>query len=123
MLAVVVEQVPARSLVRSRRRLSRSEESVREAAETAPPPLPLEVEPELSRHGARSDIVRAAEGGKKVVERILVSDINCGQCETPFVALAFEQVVITEGNIEQATMRDARWIMVVIFTSPARALI
>ena len=34
----------------------------------------LEVEPDLSRQSARRDVVRAAEGGKEVVQGVFVSD-------------------------------------------------
>jgi hypothetical protein len=50
----------------------------------------LEVEPELRRQCSRGYVVRATEGGKEVVKCILVSDIDCRQCETPSVTFAFE---------------------------------
>ncbi len=36
----------------------------------------LEVEAYLCRHGTRGDVVRSAEGGEKVVERVLVRNVD-----------------------------------------------
>jgi len=74
------------------------------------------VEPEFRGQRAGCDVVRATEGGKEVVERVLVSDIDGSQGKTPSVMIAFEQVVVTDGNIEQAAGRDARRPVVIIFS-------
>ena len=75
----------------------------------------LKVEPELSRQRSRSHVVRATEGGKEIVECILVSDIDGSHSKTPSVMIAFEQIVVTDGNIEQAAGRDTRRFVIIIF--------
>src|ERR1039458_2334178 len=74
----------------------------------------LKVEPNLSRQRARRHIVRPAEGRKEVVQRRFVGHVDGGECKTPFVTIAFEQVVVARGYIKQVTGRDTRWIMVVV---------
>jgi len=61
--------------------------------------------------------VRSTEGGKEVVERIVVSDIDGSHGKTPSVMIAFEQIVVTDGNIEQVAGRDTRRLVVIIFSS------
>src|SRR5271155_8193 len=63
----------------------------------------LEVEADLAGDGARRDVVRAAEGGEKVVERIVVREIDYLDASAPLKAVAVEDVVIAHGEIEQAT--------------------
>jgi hypothetical protein len=82
----------------------------------------LEVEPELSRQRARRHIVRPAEGREEVIERQFVGDVDGGKRETPFVTFAFKLVVVAHRNIEQITRRNARRIVVVIFSSGCRYL-
>src|ERR1700745_1874132 len=74
----------------------------------------LEVEPDLRRQCTRRDVVRAAEGGKKVVKSVLVCDVDGRELETHLVLIAPEQVVMSDGNIEQASRRDTRWVLVVV---------
>ena len=59
--------------------------------------------------------MRATEGGKEVVECIVVSDIDGSHGKTPSVMIAFEQIVVTDGNIEQAAGRDTRRLVIIIF--------
>ena len=66
--------------------------------------------------------MRATESGKEVVKRILVSNIDCGKCETPSITFTFEQVVVTHGNIEQVARRDAGRMMVIILGVRSRHL-
>ena len=60
----------------------------------------LEVEAELYGFGARGDEVRAAEGGEEVVESVFVGQVDDGEAEAPLVAVAIEQVVVADGQIE-----------------------
>ena len=69
---------------------------------------PLEMEPDLGRHRAWRHIVRPAEGREKVIQRQLVTHIDGGNPQTPFVTFAFEQVVVAHRNIKQVTGSDAR---------------
>ena len=77
--------------------------------------LLLEVEPDLRRQCTRRDIVRAAEGGKKVVQSVLVCDVDGRELKTHLVLVTAEDVVVSDGNIEKAPRRDAGWILVVVF--------
>ena len=68
----------------------------------------------MSGDGPRRHIVRAAERGKEVVERVLVGDVDCSELETHLVLIAAEDVVVPDGNFEKATRRDTRWVLVVV---------
>ena len=58
--------------------------------------------------------MRAAEGREEVVERVLVGDVDCSELETHLVLIAAEDVVVPDGNVEKASRRDARWVLVVV---------
>src|SRR4029077_3585309 len=74
----------------------------------------LEVEPDLRRQCTRCHVVRAAEGGKEVVQSVFVGDIDGRELQTHLVLVATEDVVVSDGNIEQASRRDTRRILVVV---------
>ena len=46
------------------------------------------MEPDLRRECTRRDVVRAAEGGKKVVQGVLVCDVDGRELETHLVFVA-----------------------------------
>ena len=50
----------------------------------------LEVETDLSRNCPRRNVVRAAEGGKEVVEREVIGQVNYLQACAPLVAIPAE---------------------------------
>jgi len=75
------------------------------------------VEPDLRCQRTRGDIVRAAEGRKEVVERIVVRQVDDGQLCTPFVPVAVEQVVMAHGHVEEAPVCDTRRLMVVVLST------
>jgi len=74
----------------------------------------LEVESDLSRKRTRRYVVRAAEGREEVVERVLVGDVDCSELETHLVLIAAEDVVVPDGNVEKATRRDPRRVLVIV---------
>jgi hypothetical protein len=45
--------------------------------------------------------MRAAEGGQEVVESVLVEDVDAGQSQAPFVLVAVEKIVLTDGGVEE----------------------
>ena len=51
---------------------------------------PSKMESKFGCQGARGYIVRAAEGGKEVIQRRLVGYVDGGKRKTPFVSIAFE---------------------------------
>ena len=77
-------------------------------------------ETQLSGKGARRDVVRAAEGGEEVVERVLVGQIDDRELRAPLVPVAMEDVVVAHGEIEEAAGSDARRIVVVVFRPGSR---
>ena len=77
----------------------------------------LEVKSNFGGQSARSDVVRAAEGGEEVVERVFVGNVDGGEAQAPLVAVAVEEVVGTEGGVEEAARCDARRILVVVLGS------
>ena len=61
--------------------------------------------------------MRAAERRKKVIQSCLVGDIDGGERKAPLVMIAFEQVIVPYGEVEEVARRDARWILVVVLGS------
>lgn len=74
----------------------------------------LEVESDLRRQCTRRNVVRTAEGGKKVVQSVLVCDVDGRELETHFVFIAAKQVVMPDRDVEQASRRDTRWVLVIV---------
>jgi hypothetical protein len=75
----------------------------------------LEVEPNLSGERTRRDIVRAAEGGEKIVQRHLVRQVNRRQPQAPLVVLTAEEVVVPHAEIKKVSRRNPLRIVIVIF--------
>src|SRR5215472_3533621 len=82
----------------------------------------LKVKSKFGGEGAWGDVVCAAEGGQKIVEGVLVGQIDRGKDETDLVALAAQQVVMPNGEIKQVSRLDAGRILVVILSSRRRYL-
>ena len=76
--------------------------------------FPLKIQRDLSRKRPRRYIMRAAEGGKKVVESILVGDIDGRHVEVNLVAISAEEVVLADGGVKQVAGCDARRVLVVV---------
>src|SRR5258707_11789354 len=74
----------------------------------------LEVQPDFRRQRTRCDVVRAAEGGKEVVECILVGQVDGRELETDLVLVPTEDVVMPNGHVEKTSRRDAGRILVVV---------
>src|ERR1700677_335626 len=56
----------------------------------------------------------STEGGEEVIERVFVGDVDSSQAEAPFVAVALEEVVLTNRRVEKATRLDTRRVVVVV---------
>lgn len=82
----------------------------------------LEVETDFRRQRAWRYVVRAAEGGKEVVERVFVGDVDGGKLRAPFEAFAVEEVVVADRDVEQITRRDPRRVMVIVLGPRSRDL-
>src|SRR5277367_14242 len=80
----------------------------------------LKVEAYLSRQGARCDVVRAAEGGEEVIESVLVGDVDACEAEAPFVFIAIEEIVLADGEIEEAALLNAWRVLVVVLSARSR---
>ena len=74
----------------------------------------------LTSERSRRYVVCPAKSGKEVVERVIVSHIDHREADAPFVSFAAKQVVLTDGQIEEASRRDARRMMVVILLVDSR---
>ena len=74
----------------------------------------LEVESDLSRKRTRRYVVRAAEGREEVVECVLVGQVDRCELQTHLVLVTAEDVVVSDRNVEQASRRDTRWVLVVV---------
>lgn len=54
----------------------------------------LEVEAYLSCQGPWLHVMRAAERGQEVVQRVLVGHVNGSELQTPLVSIALKQIVV-----------------------------
>ena len=77
----------------------------------------LEVEAQFQRFGARRHEVRAAERGEEVVQRFFVGQIDHREAQAPLVAVAVEEIVMADGQVEQIARRNSRRILVVVLGS------
>ncbi len=80
----------------------------------------LEVKAQLPGHRPRTDEVRSAKRGEKVVERFLVGDIDDRHSRAPPKAIAVKQVVVSQGNVEQIARRDAWRVLVIVLGAIGR---
>src|ERR1035438_5550714 len=77
----------------------------------------LEVEADGRRHSAGSDVMGPAKGGKEVVERYFIGDVDRRQAKAPLALVAVEKVVVTYRQVEQAARRNTRRVVVVVLGS------
>ena len=68
----------------------------------------------LPSNRPRRYIMRAAEGGKKIVQGNFVRKVNNCQLGAPLALVAMEQVVVANGKVKQMTRRNPRRVLVVI---------
>ena len=80
----------------------------------------LEVESDLPRDCAWRHVMRAAKGGQKVIERIIVREVDYRDLCTPFVFIAMEDVVMPDGEIEEMTRCNPGRIVIVVFGTGRR---
>ena len=66
--------------------------------------------------------MRAAEGGEEVVHGVLVCYVDRCEPDAPLVAIAVEQVVVPDGDVEQVARLHARRIAIVVFGTLQRYL-
>ena len=76
----------------------------------------LEVETDFAAKCARCDVVRPAESGEEVVERVIICQIDDSEASAPFVTVSVEEIVLAQGKIEQAPLCDAGRSVVVVFS-------
>jgi hypothetical protein len=79
-----------------------------------------EVEGQLHCLGPRRHVVRPAEGGKEIVQRLLVCQVDNREAEAPLVAVGIKEVVMAHANVEQVPWRNALRIVVVVFLARRR---
>lgn len=58
--------------------------------------------------------MRATEGGKEVVERVLVGDVDGGEVEVSFVVVGMEDVRLADGYVEETARGDSLRVLVVV---------
>src|ERR1039458_746639 len=58
--------------------------------------------------------MRAAEGGKKVIQRVLVGNIDGRNVQVRLEAAGVKEIVLADGSVEQVAGRDARRVLVVV---------
>src|ERR1700759_1370977 len=77
----------------------------------------LEVERDLCSRSPRRHVVRSAECRQKVIEHVVVGDVDGGQGQVHLVTFLMEDVVLADREIEQVAWRNAWWVFVVILGS------
>ena len=82
--------------------------------------LDLEVEANLRSHRSRRHVVSSAKGGEKVVQDIIVCQVDHRQPRTPLVTVAVEEVVISQRDVKQISLLNSRWIVIVVFLVDSR---
>ena len=58
------------------------------------------MEADLSCYGARRDVMRATERGKKIVQSVLIREVDYGYSCAPLEAVPVEKIVVADGKIE-----------------------
>ena len=61
--------------------------------------------------------MRAAEGGKEVVERLFVGQVDDCEAQAPLIAVAVKEIIVAHRHVKQIPPFDARRIVVVIFSA------
>ena len=61
----------------------------------------LEVKANFCCQRPRSDVVRSAEGGEEVVERVFVAHVHRRKTETPLVLVAVKEIVFANRGVEE----------------------
>lgn len=61
--------------------------------------------------------MRAAEGGKKVIERLFIGEIDDREARANPVSISTEQVVMSNGYVKKAARCNTWRIVVVVFSS------
>ena len=59
----------------------------------------------------------SAKGREKVIKRVIVGQIDCGQLNANLVSIAVKQVVVSDGNVEQVSRSDTRRVLIVVLCS------
>ena len=80
----------------------------------------LEVKPDASRNRARRNVMRSAEGGKEVVERFFVGQIDHRQPGAHLESVAAQNIVMPDGDVEKIAGLNARRVVVVVLGARRR---
>ncbi len=75
------------------------------------------MEAEVDGFRARCHVVRTAEGGQEIVNGCFVGQVDDGKPQTPFVAIAVEEIVVANRKIKEISRLNAWRILVVILGS------
>jgi hypothetical protein len=70
------------------------------------------VKTQLRGEGSWCDVVGSAEGGEEVVQGYTVGYVDGRELQAPFVFVTVEEVVVSHGNIEEMTWRDASGVVI-----------
>jgi hypothetical protein len=82
----------------------------------------LEVEAEFDGFCSWRHVVRAAKGGKVIVQSGLVGQIDDRKAQAPTVAIPTEQIVLANRDVEQTAWSDPLRIVIVVFLARYRHL-
>src|ERR1700756_782014 len=66
------------------------------------------------RQRSRSHVMRSAKRREEVIECVLVGDVHARQAQAPSVPITVEDVVFSNGSVEEIAWLDARWILVIV---------
>ena len=62
----------------------------------------------------------AAEGGKKVIKRNFVGDVNDSDLRTPSALVTVEEIIVSDSYVEEMARGDSRRIFVAVLTTCRR---
>ena len=82
----------------------------------------LEVESDFAGVRARRNVVCAAERGQVVVQRLLVGKVDYCEASAPTEAIAMEEIVVANSDVQQAARLNSLRIVIVIFLTRCRNL-
>ena len=71
---------------------------------------------------AGRDVMRSTKRRKKIVERVIIGQVNGRQLHTYFTFVAVKQIVVSDGEIENIPRGDTRRIAVIILRVRRRDL-
>lgn len=62
----------------------------------------------------------STESGEEIIERVVVGQIDNGELSAPLVFISVQQVIVSDGEVEQIALLNARRLVIVVFSACCR---